>query len=386
VPLKLSRRPTVDSDPATAPRYQFWPDDVPRGAPHVLLETVLDHAKVIVAFNGGFDLKVMAHGRADALARWRAKLFDPFAAIRSAGFGSFKLDMLLKANGLQTKPGSGLDAACAGGMQWKSALSTCLRGTMSRTWRCWLGSAPSCEPFSCPRGRPLGWARLGYWVEVETALRPPECPPRNRSSSAPQNGLPCDGIVSPPPSWAPSAASLRSSIERKPTKPSAARTSSSLESRPRRCGGESNASEEEAIRRYEAATGNFIDKVGFAIPTDERYAGWTGASPDGLGREDDQLCLEVKVPGNGRPVAKPSPSYFLQCQWHLFCSGRQYCDFVSLGSQEMTIARIRRDEDLLAFILPHLRAFWEHAQTNDEFALEFDMRDRASPPLAVDGL
>jgi len=60
----------------------------------------------------------------------------------------------------------------------------------------------------------------------------------------------------------------------------------------------------------------------------------------------------------------------------MFCSGRVYCDFVSLGRDSMSISRVRRDDDLIKFLMPHLRAFWEHAQTDDEFELDLDMRDR----------
>jgi hypothetical protein len=44
----------------------------------------------------------------------------------------------------------------------------------------------------------------------------------------------------------------------------------------------------------------------------------------------------------------------------------------------MSVARVRRDDDLLRFLLPHLRAFWQHAQTGDEFELDLDMRDRVA--------
>ena len=60
----------------------------------------------------------------------------------------------------------------------------------------------------------------------------------------------------------------------------------------------------------------------------------------------------------------------------MFCSGRLYCDFVSLGTDAMSIARVQRDTDLVRFLLPALKAFWEHAQTDDEFELELDMRNR----------
>ena len=130
------------------------------------------------------------------------------------------------------------------------------------------------------------------------------------------------------------------------------------------------AREAEALRRYTAATGNAVEEVGFVVPKDARYSEWTGASPDALGRDDKGLCVEVKVPASGRPVPKPSDAYYLQCQWHARCSGRARCDFVSLGIDAMTIVTIYRDDDLLAFVLPLLRTFWDNAQIDDFLELE----------------
>jgi hypothetical protein len=130
------------------------------------------------------------------------------------------------------------------------------------------------------------------------------------------------------------------------------------------------ARETEALRRYTTATGNAVEEVGFVIPDDERYSEWTGASPDGLGRDDKGLCVEVKVPASGRPIPKPTEAYFLQCQWHMFCSRRTRCDFVSMGNDALTIVTINRDDDLLAFVRPMLRTFWDNAQIDDFLELE----------------
>tara|TARA_B110001450_G_scaffold16733_1_gene15469 strand:+ start:6544 stop:7974 length:1431 start_codon:yes stop_codon:yes gene_type:complete len=102
----------------------FWNTDegTPRGAPLRFLRHVLDSAERIVAYNGrDFDLVVLAGGGdAQRLERWRSKLFDPFVILRAAFRSTFKLDALLKANGLDPKTGKGSEAPA----MWKLWLDT----------------------------------------------------------------------------------------------------------------------------------------------------------------------------------------------------------------------------------------------------------------------
>jgi hypothetical protein len=85
------------------------------GELHARFAPLLDEADAIVAYNGrGFDLRVLrrAHfvGQEERVARWAAKLIDPFEVMRATTGSWVKLDELLEANGLPSKTGSGLDA------------------------------------------------------------------------------------------------------------------------------------------------------------------------------------------------------------------------------------------------------------------------------------
>jgi putative phage-type endonuclease len=360
---------------ANAERFEFWHPEA-NGAPLELTEVAFEAARANVAYNGiGFDSVVIKKHFKDEQTwkRLQATMIDPLVDIRTATGRRFKLDALLTANSISNKTEQGSIAP----ELWRT-------GQLKRLARYCMADAeklaelvlrPSIQLPETVRGmRSVPSRVFGMLAPSKPATpQPTPVPPERVEQRSPEwFALRKNRVTS---TLVGAICGLSPFMDREEAHETLRGENEQprIETEAMRRGIEREA---EAIRRYEAATGNSIEEVGFVIPTDERYASWTGASPDGLGREDEQLCLEVKVPGNGRPVAKPSPSYFLQCQWHLFCSGRSYCDFVSLGSQEMTIARIRRDEDLLAFILPHLRVFWEHAQTNDEFALEFDMRDR----------
>jgi len=95
----------------------FWNNPATgRGAPIRFLIHLLDHAARIVAYNGyTFDLVVLARGDAERLGHWRSKLFDPYRILLRSFSQSFKLDTLLKHNGLDPKTGTGVDAVA----MWK---------------------------------------------------------------------------------------------------------------------------------------------------------------------------------------------------------------------------------------------------------------------------
>lgn len=82
---------------------------------HARFAPLLDEADAIVAYNGrAFDLRVLLRshfaGQRERVARWAAKLIDPFEVMRVTTGSWVKLDELLEANGLSCKTGSGLDA------------------------------------------------------------------------------------------------------------------------------------------------------------------------------------------------------------------------------------------------------------------------------------
>tara|TARA_Y100000389_G_C17403288_1_gene486614 strand:- start:344 stop:1123 length:780 start_codon:yes stop_codon:yes gene_type:complete len=94
--------------------WHFWRHLSPGGRPPFDgLLWLFDHAEVIVAYNAlDFDFPLLRKHyttREQYLAH-RLKCLDPFARIRSATEVWPSLDALLKANGLQGKSGSGLDA------------------------------------------------------------------------------------------------------------------------------------------------------------------------------------------------------------------------------------------------------------------------------------
>jgi putative phage-type endonuclease len=362
----------------SAERYEFWHSEAD-GAPVELFQSCLDACLAHVAYNGvHFDMAVVKKHYADGVGQWQAHvdaIVDPLVGIRSATGRRWKLDQLLAANGLDGKTDSGamaptmwverdlerLRSYCFSDcerlaelvLRPRIRLPDAVRGVDSVESRAFRAVGGTAAADSSDGGSQSSEGKAVVQRSPEWfALR------RNRVTSTLVAAI-CG--LSPFASREDAHETLRGEAE-PPQETESMRRGIQREA--------------EAIQRYETAIGNRIESVGFVIPTDPRYKDWVGASPDGLGKDDKKLCVEVKVPANGRPTPKPSPAYFLQCQWHMFCSGRLYCDFVSLGTDSMSITRVRRDEDLLRYLHPHLRAFWEHAQTDDEFELELDMRDR----------
>jgi putative phage-type endonuclease len=78
----------------------------------------------------------------------------------------------------------------------------------------------------------------------------------------------------------------------------------------------------------------------------------TGASPDGLVGEDG--LLEIKCPNTATHLetllgAALPEKYFLQIQWQLACTRREWCDFASYDprlpeSMRLFVDRVKRDD------------------------------------------
>lgn len=107
--------------------------------------------------------------------------------------------------------------------------------------------------------------------------------------------------------------------------------------------------EPEAVIAYEFYSGSDVDPVGFfQHPTIEQ----SGASPDGAIGADG--VLEVKCPNTATHIdtllGKSVPlKYYLQIQWQLACSGRQWGDFASYDSRmpeelKLFVRRVPRDD------------------------------------------
>jgi YqaJ-like recombinase protein len=116
---------------------------------------------------------------------------------------------------------------------------------------------------------------------------------------------------------------------------------------------EGKENEPRARTAYEIDTDSIVDTVGFIIhPTIER----AGSSPDGLCGEDG--IVEFKAPKLSTHIeyilAGTIPEEYLpQCMWHLACTGRAWCDFVSFHyampePYHLFIRRLFRDELLIA--------------------------------------
>ena len=85
--------------------------------------------------------------------------------------------------------------------------------------------------------------------------------------------------------------------------------------------------EPEARESYMFETGNEVQQVGF-IELDEN----TGCSPDGLVNNDGMLeikCVKWNVQMDYLISQKIPTNYYLQMQFNLFVSNRQWCDFYS---------------------------------------------------------
>jgi putative phage-type endonuclease len=84
----------------------------------------------------------------------------------------------------------------------------------------------------------------------------------------------------------------------------------------------------------------------------------TGASPDGL--VGDVGLVEIKCPITATHLetllgSTMPEKYFLQIQWQLACTGRQWCDFVSFDprlpeSMRLFVDRVKRDDTAIKAI------------------------------------
>lgn len=91
----------------------------------------------------------------------------------------------------------------------------------------------------------------------------------------------------------------------------------------------------------------------------------TGASPDGLVERDG--LVEIKAPNTATHLetllGAPLPEkYFLQIQWQLACTGREWCDFVSFDprmpeTMSLFVDRVKRDDVAIASIEKDVFAF-----------------------------
>lgn len=120
--------------------------------------------------------------------------------------------------------------------------------------------------------------------------------------------------------------------------------------------------EPQARAVYTMTTGNSVDEVGFIQhPT----LGMSGASPDGLIRDDGGL--EIKCPQPAEHIrmltgGEIQRKYMLQMQWGMACTGREWWDFVSYSpalpdDMQIQITRVEADDALIAEITAAVTSF-----------------------------
>lgn len=111
--------------------------------------------------------------------------------------------------------------------------------------------------------------------------------------------------------------------------------------------------EQFACIEYEAATNQFVDKVGFVLHPEIQ---WIGVSPDRL--VGNEGLIEVKCPNTSTHLGylfegEIPTDYYKQIQCQLWVTGRQWCDFVSYDPRlpkrnQLLIVRTERDASLIA--------------------------------------
>ena len=113
--------------------------------------------------------------------------------------------------------------------------------------------------------------------------------------------------------------------------------------------------EPEARIAYEFYRDSSVSEVGF-VP--HPSIAETGASPDGLVGDDG--LVEIKCPNTATHIetlrgGTLPEKYFLQMQWQMACTGRQWTDFASYDprlpeSMRLFVDRVKRDDTAIAAI------------------------------------
>lgn len=113
------------------------------------------------------------------------------------------------------------------------------------------------------------------------------------------------------------------------------------------------AHEDVAAMSYEAVKSTFVDKVGFVH---HPYIKWVGVSPDRL--VGTQGLVEIKCPQTFTHLEylctqKVPTKYFNQMQAQMWCTSREWCDFVSFDPRlsiknQLLIVRVQRDNEFIA--------------------------------------
>jgi putative phage-type endonuclease len=120
--------------------------------------------------------------------------------------------------------------------------------------------------------------------------------------------------------------------------------------------------EAQARAFYELESGNDVTQCGF-IPHPSLV--WAGASPDGV--IGDLGLVEIKCPQPAKHIKNLmggtiDKAYFLQMQWQMECTRREWCDFVSFNPSfpdhlQIHIQRVERDAETIAQLMTATTSF-----------------------------
>ncbi|KAL0895959.1 hypothetical protein ABMA27_011961 [Loxostege sticticalis] len=128
-----------------------------------------------------------------------------------------------------------------------------------------------------------------------------------------------------------------------------------------------------ALSQYELYLGVLVEKCGLFISAEYPFL---GASPDGFLGEDTiieikcpyssrkSLINEITVPylynNNGELALKKKHPYYAQVQGQLYCTGRQYCNFIVYTFVDMKVIFINKDDSYINEMLNNLINFYIH--------------------------
>lgn len=112
--------------------------------------------------------------------------------------------------------------------------------------------------------------------------------------------------------------------------------------------------EVEAIAAYEWRRNIDVTACGFI----DHPSLAAGTSPDGL--VDDDGLVEIKCPNTVQHVetllsGRPPEKYAAQMMWHMACTGRAFCDFVSFDprlpdAMRLFVRRVHRDAECIEML------------------------------------
>lgn len=113
---------------------------------------------------------------------------------------------------------------------------------------------------------------------------------------------------------------------------------------------------------YVSAKGTSVEEIGFVPhPTIDG----SGASPDGL--VEDKGLIEIKCPLTNTHMnmildQEVPAKYYVQMQWQMACTGREWCDFVSFDPRmpenlQLYIHKVERDGKMIATLEAEVTKF-----------------------------